>query len=89
MPLELDCPGDSTCSNQGICDDSVGACICDNGFEGNTCQSSYSPSNTNEKRPSKGQQPLNEQVLRVMQSLGIDPTRTTEVIKISSRTLEW
>ena len=29
--------------------------------------------------PSKGQQPLNEQVLRVMQSLGIDPTRTTEV----------
>ena len=37
------------------------------------------PSNTNEKVPSKGQQPLNEQVLRVMQSLGIDPTRTTEV----------
>ena len=29
--------------------------------------------------PPKGQQPLNEQVLRVMQSLGIDPTRTTEV----------
>ena len=36
-------------------------------------------SHTNEKVPSKGQQPLNEQVLRVMQSLGIDPTRTTEV----------
>ena len=38
MLLELDCPGDSSCSNQGICDDSVGACICNDGFEGNTCQ---------------------------------------------------
>ena len=36
--------------------------------------------NLSETIPSKGQQPLNEQVLRVMQSLGIDPTRTTEVI---------
>ena len=35
--------------------------------------------------PSKGQQPLNEQVLRVMQSLGIDPTRTTEVRWIKYR----
>ena len=35
---EFDCPGDSTCSNQGICDDSTGTCICDVGFEGNICQ---------------------------------------------------
>ena len=35
---EFDCPGDSTCSNQGACDDSTGTCICDAGFEGNVCQ---------------------------------------------------
>ena len=35
-----------------------------------------------DKLLSKGQQSLNEQVLRVMQSLGIDPSRTTEVIGI-------
>ena len=34
---------------------------------------------SNEKLLSKGQQSLNEQVLRVMQSLGIDPARTSEV----------
>ena len=39
------------------------------------CQKSRS----NEKLLSKGQQSLNEQVLRVMQSLGIDPARTSEV----------
>ena len=48
-------------------------------FEGNMCTGNYIPNNTTEKLPSKGQQPINEQVLRVMQSLGIDPTRTTEV----------
>ena len=36
--LEFDCPGDGTCSGKGSCDDSVGACICDTGFEGNICQ---------------------------------------------------
>ena len=38
----------------------------------------YQKSCYNEKLLSKGQQSLNEQVLRVMQSLGIDPARTTE-----------
>ena len=50
--------------------------------ERNIISESFVSSNTNEKVPSKGQQPLNEQVLRVMQSLGIDPTRTTEVNRI-------
>ena len=50
-----------------------------NNFDESMCPGSYTHNNTNEKLPSKGQQPLNEQVLRVMQSLGIDPTRTTEV----------
>ena len=36
--LEFDCPGDGTCSGKGSCNDSVGACICDTGFEGNICQ---------------------------------------------------
>ena len=38
MSIELDCPGDGTCSNRGTCDDSVGNCICNPGFEGDTCQ---------------------------------------------------
>ena len=38
--LEFDCPADGTCSNQGDCDDSTGSCICNEGFEGNTCQGS-------------------------------------------------
>ena len=36
--LEFDCPEDGTCSSQGICDDTIGSCICDVGFEGNTCK---------------------------------------------------
>ena len=36
--LEYECPGDGTCSNQGICDDTTGICICDAGFEGLICQ---------------------------------------------------
>ena len=48
--------------------------------EVNTCPDNFTPLYNNEKLNSKGQQPLNEQVLRVMQSLGIDPTRTTEVM---------
>ena len=35
---EFNCPGDGTCSNQGICDDSSGICKCDSGFEGQSCQ---------------------------------------------------
>ena len=35
--LEFDCPEDGTCSNQGVCDDTVGSCICYEGFEGNIC----------------------------------------------------
>ena len=36
--LEFDCPEDGTCSNQGVCDDTVGSCICYEGFEGNICK---------------------------------------------------
>ena len=32
------CPGDSTCSNQGTCDMSNGTCVCDSGFQGDVCQ---------------------------------------------------
>ena len=52
-----------------------------NGKENIGSEDSFTPDETKYKLPSKGQQPLNEQVLRVMQSLGIDPTRTTEVIE--------
>ena len=38
ISLEFDCPADGLCSNQGTCDDSIGNCICDPGFEGITCQ---------------------------------------------------
>ena len=34
----VQCPGDSTCSNQGTCDVSSGTCVCDSGFQGDTCQ---------------------------------------------------
>ena len=34
---EFDCPGDGLCSNQGTCDDTIGSCVCNEGFEGNTC----------------------------------------------------
>ena len=36
--LGFDCPGDGTCSSQGICDDTIGSCVCNVGFEGNTCK---------------------------------------------------
>ena len=38
MNLEYECPGDGTCSNQGICNDSTGFCECNNGFEGYICK---------------------------------------------------
>ena len=31
------CPGDSTCSNQGTCDVSTGTCTCNLGFHGPEC----------------------------------------------------
>ena len=34
----VQCPGDSTCSNQGICDVSNGSCTCNPGFQGDMCQ---------------------------------------------------
>ena len=37
MFTDLQCPGDGNCSNQGICDVSSGACDCDSGFLGDTC----------------------------------------------------
>ena len=38
MFTEFDCPEDGLCSNQGNCDDTIGSCICNEGFEGNTCK---------------------------------------------------
>ena len=34
----LACPGNGTCSNQGICDVSNGFCVCNSGFQGDMCQ---------------------------------------------------
>ena len=38
VQIEFDCPADGSCSNQGLCDDTIGICICDPGFEGSSCQ---------------------------------------------------
>ena len=46
----------------------------------NLCLDNSTSDYNNDNPHSKGQQPLNEQVLRVMQSLGIDPARTSEVL---------
>ena len=35
---DMQCPCDGNCSNQGICDFSTGTCVCDSGFQGDTCQ---------------------------------------------------
>ncbi len=40
--LEFDCPGDGSCSSQGVCDDTIGTCICNEGFEGSSCQGKFS-----------------------------------------------
>ena len=42
---EFDCPEDGLCSNQGTCDDVVGLCICNEGFEGNICKGEKTRSN--------------------------------------------
>ena len=34
---EFDCPGDGLCSNQGTCNDTIGSCVCNDGFEGIIC----------------------------------------------------
>ena len=33
----IPCPGDITCSNQGICNTTSGTCLCDSGFNGPDC----------------------------------------------------
>ena len=38
IPADIQCPGDGTCSNQGTCNLSTGICVCDSGFQGQTCQ---------------------------------------------------
>ena len=38
VSTDMQCPSDGTCSNQGICDVSTGTCVCDFGFQGDTCQ---------------------------------------------------
>ena len=42
---EFDCPEDGLCSNQGACDDVVGLCVCNEGFEGNICKGEKTRSN--------------------------------------------
>ena len=37
----VQCPGDSTCSNQGTCDVFNGTCVCDLGFQGDMCQGEH------------------------------------------------
>ena len=39
--LEIDCPGDGSCSFHGTCDDTTGTCVCNDGFEGDSCQSMF------------------------------------------------
>ena len=41
VQVEFDCPADGSCSNQGRCDDTIGICICDQGFEGSSCQGNF------------------------------------------------
>ena len=38
MFTDLQCPGDGTCSYQGLCDVSTGTCVCNSGFQGDMCQ---------------------------------------------------
>ena len=38
ISTDIQCPGDSTCSNQGICDVSTGTCVCNPGYQGYRCQ---------------------------------------------------
>ena len=38
MFTDLQCPGDSACSNHGTCDFSTGTCVCNSGFQGDMCQ---------------------------------------------------
>ena len=45
MFTEFDCPEDGLCSNQGNCDDTIGSCICNEGFEGNICKGEKQQSN--------------------------------------------
>jgi len=37
------CPGNSTCSNQGTCDVPTGTCVCNSGFQGDMCQDLQCP----------------------------------------------
>ena len=43
----LQCPGDGTCSNQGICYLSTGTCTCNPGFQGDMCQDLQCPGDGN------------------------------------------
>ena len=44
---DMQCPGDGTCSNQGICDISTGSCVCNPGIQGDMCQGKNSLQLTN------------------------------------------
>jgi hypothetical protein len=39
--LEIGCPGDGSCSFHGTCDDNTGTCLCNDGFDGENCQSMF------------------------------------------------
>ena len=36
---DINCPGDGKCSGQGTCDGKTGTCTCNNGFNGDNCES--------------------------------------------------
>lgn len=38
---DINCPGDGKCFNQGTCDGKTGTCTCNNGFNGDNCESKY------------------------------------------------
>ena len=37
MFTDMQCPGDVSCSDQGICNVSTGTCTCNPGFDGPDC----------------------------------------------------
>ena len=40
---DINCPGDGKCSNQGKCDGKRGRCTCNEGFNGDNCESKFHP----------------------------------------------
>ena len=38
---DINCPGDGRCSSHGTCDGKTGICACNDGFNGDNCESKY------------------------------------------------